>query len=621
MAARAGFRSLIAAQEKLVDKSAWLLGQTLVPAANGIVSVLIFYQVVARYLFNSPPSWTEELSRFVMIWMVYLGLAVTFHRGQEIKLTGTLRFAGGTISRWLGVGRDLAVLVFLATLFYESIHLAYFDSTITTAALEISWTWIYLAVTLGVGLYMLAAVPTLLRRLAREPLIAPVEAVVLAVAYLAVTRLGVTEPLGIPVTWLTPVLLVVLMLMEMPIGLSLGVSCFYYLVVAGGVPLLVMPRSFVHGINSFTIMALPLFLLAAEFMNRGGITERIVALAMNLVGHIRGGLGHVAVVANMIMAGVTGSALADTAATGAVLIPEMEAKGFSKAFAAAVILASGTIGPIIPPSIFFIIYGGLGNVSILKLFLGGIIPGLLMGLFFMVVVYFRARRRNYPVQPRATLNMAVRSVGAGLPAILMPILVIGGMIGGVFTATEAGAIAVFYVLILGLLYRRLTLRSIWEALSRTGVTVSAILVVLSMANLVTYVANRSQVPHTVAALLLGISNKPWVVLMIVNLALLLLGAFEAVIPTMIICTPILVPALAQIGVDPVHFGVVMTLNLMIALITPPHGASLLLVCGIAKINMRDLIVESWPFIVALVILLALITYIPEIVMFLPNRLG
>ncbi len=621
MVARADFLRVGASHEKLLERASWLLSQTVVPAANGAISVLIFYQVVARYAFNSPPSWTEELSRFAMIWMVYLGLVVTFHRGQEITLSGTLRFAGRTLSRWLGVGRDLTVLIFLATLFYESIHLAYFDRTITTAALEISWTWIYLAVTLGVGLYLLAALPTLLRRLAQEPWISAVEAAVLAAAYLAVTRLGITEAAGLHVTWLTPVLLVVLMLMEMPVALSLGVSCFYYLVVAGGVPLLVMPRSFTHGINSFTIMALPLFIVAAEFMNRGGITERIVALAMDLVGHIRGGLGHVAVVANMIMAGISGSALADTAATGAVLIPEMEKKGFSRAFAGAVIVASGTIGPMIPPSIFFIIYGGLGNVSILKLFLGGVVPGVLMGVFFMVVVYLRARRRKYPVQPRATLQATARSVWSGLPAILMPILVIGGMIGGVFTATEAGAIAVFYALILGLLYRRLTLRSIWEGLSRTGITVSAILVVLSMANLVTYVANRTQTPHTVTALLMGVSSQPWVALLIVNLVLLLLGCFEAVIPTMIIATPILVPALAKIGVDPVHFGVVMTLNLLIGLMTPPFGASLFLVSSIAQVNMRELILETWPFIVALLILLALITYIPEIVLFLPNALG
>jgi len=213
MVTREDFLRVGTLQEKLAEKTSWLLSQTAVAAANAAISALIFYQVVARYLFNSPPSWTEELARFAMIWMVYLGFVVTFQRGQEITLTGTLRFAGRTLSRWLWVGRDLAVLLFLATLFYESIHLAWFDRTITTAALEISWTWIYLAVTVGVGLYMLAAVPALLRRLAGEPAIAAVEAAVLAAAYLAVTRLGVTELWGIQITWLTPVLLVALMLM------------------------------------------------------------------------------------------------------------------------------------------------------------------------------------------------------------------------------------------------------------------------------------------------------------------------------------------------------------------------------------------------------------------------
>lgn len=621
MGARADFLRSGVTHAKLAEKLARLLGQTVLPAANGAISLLIIYQVVARYVFDSPPSWTEELARITMIWMVYLGIAVTFQRGQEIILVGTLRFAGKTAARWLAVLRDLLIVVFLVTLLYQSAYLAYFDRTITTAALEVSWTWIYLAVTVGVGLYVLTAVPVLLARLAQEIRIAAVEVVLLAAAYLAVTRWGVAQVAGFQVTWLTPVLMVALMLIEMPVALTLGVACFYYLVVAGGIPLLVMPRSFTHGIDSFTIMALPLFILAAEFMNRAGITESIVKLAMNLVGHIKGGMGHVAVAANMIMAGISGSALADTAATGTILIPEMEKQGIDRPFASAIIVASGTIGPMIPPSIFFIIYGGLGNVSILKLFLAGAVPGVLMGLFFMVVIYVRARQRDYPVLPRATVGAALRSVWAGLPAILMPLVVIGGMVGGVFTATEAGAMAVFYALGFGLLARRLSLRSIWEALGKTAVTVSAILVVLSMANLVSYIANRTQVPHTIAALLLGISTSPWVALLVVNLFLLLLGCFEAVIPTMIVATPILVPALAKIGVDPVHFGVVMTLNLLIGLMTPPFGASLFLVSSIAKVGMRDLIVATWPFIVALLILLALITYVPQIVLFLPRVLS
>ena len=606
---------------KIVEQVNRLLGQVALPLANGAISLLICYQVVARYVFNNPPSWSEELARITMIWMVYLGLAVALERGQEIVLRGTLHFAGKTAARWLAVLRDELVVVFLATLLYQSVRLVYFDRLMTTAALELPWSWVYLAVPVGVALYGLASVPVLLARLAREKWIAAVELVLLAAAFLAVTRLGVSEVWGVHVAWLTPVLMVALMLMEMPIALTLGVSCFYYLVVTGGIPLLVMPRSFTHGIDSFTIMALPLFILAAEFMNHGGITERIVNLAMNLVGHIRGGLAHVAVAANMIMAGISGSALADTAATGSILIPAMEKQGIARPFASAVIVAAGTIGPMIPPSIFFIIYGGLANVSILKLFLGGFVPGVLMGLFFMGVVYVKARQRGYPVQPRPPLRAVARSLWAGLPALLLPVMVIGGMVGGVFTATEAGAIAVFFALGQGLLARRLSLRAIWDALGRTAVTVSATLIVLSMANLVSYIANRAQVPHTITALLLGVSSTPWVVLLVVNLFLLLLGAFEAVIPTMIVATPILVPALVKIGVDPVHFGVVMTLTLMIALISPPHGASLFLVSNIAKVNMRELIVEVFPFTVALLILLGLITYIPQIVMFLPNALS
>jgi len=606
---------------RVLNPIANLIERGVLPVANATIAGLVFYQVVARYLFNSAPSWTEALARLVMIWMCYLGIGVTAMKKKEIVVEGILSFVGPRIERYLHALKDLIVLVFLVVLFYQSIRLAIMDRFITEAALEISWSWAYLAVTLGVLLYGLMAFPEIFKRLYRERTAAAAVALFVLVFYLVEIRFDLLSETGFSMAALTPVLMIFFLLIEMPVGFSLGVTAFYFILVQGRMPLMLMPKSFTHGADSFILMALPLFMLAAELMNSGGVTARIINFAMNLVGHVKGSLGHVSVATNMIMAGVSGSALADTAATGSVLIPEMEKEGFSKGFSSSIIIVAGAIGPVIPPSTFFILYGAVGDVSILKLFLAGAIPGLIMGLFIMAVIYVVARRRGYPVRPRATLAEFLLSLRDGLGAVFMPLFVIGGMVGGIFTATEAGSIAVFYALALGFYYRELTLKKIWNALSKTAVMVCAILVIVSMAHLVGYIASWTQVPMKVTDLFLSVSESPWIALLIVNILLLLIGCFESVIPTLIILTPILVPALSKLGVDPVHFGVVITLNLLIGLMSPPHGALLFMIMGIANIGMKELLRELWPFLLAILTLLGLVTYVPEIVLFLPRVLG
>ena len=591
------------------------------PATNAAIAVLILWQVIGRYLFNNPPSWCEEVARIAMIWMTFLGMSLTYTHGKEITMKGVLSFLGPGVRKWTGVLKDLILIAFLLCLCYQSVKIAYVDRYINTAALDISWGFIYLALSCGLILYLAAIGKDLFRRFVENRKVAICVALVLLFFYIVFTKKHVFSGSGFSLTALTPVVMLFLFAIEMPVGFALGCTCFYYLMFHSEIPLMLMPRSFTHGINSFTIMALPLFILAAEIMNKAGITGYIVRFIMNIFGHIRGGIGHVSVVSNMVMAGMSGSSLADTAATGVILIPEMEKKGFSKGFASSIIVASGAIGPVIPPSIPFIIYGGLAHVSVYKLFMAGALPGIIMGVFFMIVIYYISTKRAYPVQARATALEMCRSFMVALPSLLLPVVVIGGMVFGFFTPTEAGSIAIFLAIVLGISYRKLTVGVLWECLSGTAITVSSILIIIAMANLTSYIANLSQIPGLVTEMLLSLSSSPAVALLIINIFVLVLGCFEAIVPIMIIGTPILVPALSKIGVDPIHFGVVFVINTLIGMMTPPYGISLFLVSGISGVSIKALIKDMWPFIVSMVILLGLLTYFPGIVLFLPNLLG
>lgn len=604
----------------LSDRLCWGVSRLVLPVLNGGMACLVFLQVVFRYVFNDPLTWTDELARVLIIWMVYLGLAISARTNADVVMGGLIDVLPAGAKERLLVLKDLLVVLFVAVVLVSAVRLTVVDRGMTTAALEISWSWIYGALVLGLALYAIETFPATFRRLWRRRLVAGAWAGALLVGSVGFTFAS-RPGLGATLAALTPVVMLFLFFIEMPVGYALGASCLYYLLVQGGIPLVTMPRSFAAGLDSFTLMALPFFILAGELMNASGVTALIIRFAMTLVGHVRGGLGHVSVVTNMIMAGMSGSALADTAATGTVLIPAMVEAGFAPGFAASLIAASGAIGPMIPPSVFFIIYGGLAKVSIAKLFLAGVIPGILMGVFLMATVFLISRRRAYAVQPRSSAREVGTALRAGALAFMMPIVVVGGLVGGVFTATEAGAIAVFYTVALGIWYRQLTFLEVWGCLERTAVSIAAIMVVLSMANFVSYIASRAQVPQAIMEMLTSLSSTPWVALLIVNVFLLVLGCFEAVMPVLIVLTPILVPAMAKLGVDPVHFGVIFTLNLLIGLLTPPFGASMFLVVRIGQITMKEFLAEGWPFILALIVLLFLLTYFPGIVLLLPAHLG
>lgn len=404
----------------------------------------------------------------------------------------------------------------------------------------------------------------------------------------------------------------------MPVAFAMGVTGLIF-IIAGDVPLVLIPNRMLAGVDSFVLMAVPFFLLAGSLMNTGGITRRLVEFASALVGHLRGGLSHVAVVANMIMAGMSGSATADAAGTGAFLIPAMEKGGYPRAYAAAVVGAASTIGPIIPPSVPFVIFGAMAGVSVGRLFLGGAVPGVLMGIFLMIACYLVARRRGYGFGIRATLNEVWRSFRRAFLALMLPVIILGGILGGIVTPTEAAVIAVIYALILGLfVYREMRLADLPKIFLEVGINTGVVMFIVSCSTAMSWILSREQAGQALTHAMLQFSSTPWVILLLVNILILILGSVLELFVIMVLMVPILIPLMKAIAVDPVHFGVFFTLNLMIGLLTPPVGMVMYVVCSISRVTMMDFVREVWPFLIALLFALGCVTYIPSLVLWLPR---
>jgi C4-dicarboxylate transporter DctM subunit len=367
------------------------------------------------------------------------------------------------------------------------------------------------------------------------------------------------------------VLMFLLMGTAMPVAFAMIFpgSLYYWL---EGTPLQILPQKMANAAQSFPLLAIPLFILAGELMNTGGITDRLVRFATTLVGRFTGGLGHVVVVSNMIMAGISGSSAADAAGTGSVLVPAMIKRGYGGAFSAAIVAAAATIGSIIPPSIPMVIFGCVAEVSISRLLIGGVFPGVLMGIYLMGANYLVARKRGYPKEAPPTWRDARRATLDAMPAFGMPLIIVGGIVMGAFTPTEAAGVAVVYALLLGMFwYHELKLRHLWGVAIRVSVLTAAIMFLIAATNILGDVMTRLRIDETLASFVLGQTTNPIVVLLLVNLMLLILGIPLEPIPLMLIFIPVLVPLMTKVGVDTVHFGVVMVLNLMIALLTPPVG--------------------------------------------------
>jgi tripartite ATP-independent transporter DctM subunit len=414
------------------------------------------------------------------------------------------------------------------------------------------------------------------------------------------------------------VTLCILFSLGMPVVFSLMISSLVYLLLAGIDPRIVIQKM-VMGPDSFVLLAVPFFILAAQIMNSTGVTKRIFRFASTIVGHFPGGLAHVNIVDSMIFAGMSGSAIADASGAGLMEIEAMVSQGYAKSYATAVSAASSTIGPIIPPSIPMVIYAVIAEASVGKLFLGGIIPGILMGLAMMVITHFIAKKRGFYRDRRATLKEFFDAFKGAFLAILTVVILLGGIYTGIFTPTEAAAIAALYALFLGtVVYRELGLRDVFQIFSRIVISCGFITFIISTSAIFSWIIAREQVPQRLATIMLSLTTSKPLILLFMNILFLLLGMVMDVNAIMLIFLPIVLPVVKSVGVDLVHFGVVVVLNLMIGLLTPPFGMLLFLLNGLTKVPIEEIVREAFPYIMVLIFVLFLITYWEGLVMFLPN---
>ena len=416
--------------------------------------------------------------------------------------------------------------------------------------------------------------------------------------------------------------LILLLIGGVPIGYALGISSLLYVLIAGDMSPLLVAQQVAVGADNMILLALPFFLLAGEIMNAAGITQRLTRLAMAVIGPVPGGLSHVVVVANILIAMVSGAAIASAAAVGSTMIPTMEKEGYSRGYAAAINAASATIGPVIPPSVGFIIYASVSGASVGKLFLAGTIPGMMIALAITLMCTVLAVKQGHPRAARHRVSEVMQSAVSALPGLLMPVIILGGIFGGFVTPTEAGALAVAYGLLIGLfVYRSVRFSDLPQILLTTAKRSASVLFIIACASCFGFIISREIDTHIFVELFQAVSQQRWVVMLFAIGLFLLLGTVMEGGSIMIIFTPLLLPVLHSYDIDVVHFGVVFQLAIMIGLLTPPVGILLFVISGVGSVSVKEILRHLWPFYCLLIVVVMIVAYVPQASLFLVEQFG
>ena len=586
------------------------------------IILIITFQTGYRYIITEVLGktggavWTEELARYIFIWISYLAIPLAIKNRSNIRVDivyDRLPQRWQKIS-WIIV--DICFFALSAVVFLKGIeHIQMlFEFPQTTAALQMPFYIPYMILPVGFGLMSIRIIQDFVKQ-AKE---IGLKDTFIGIAFCVLVSVPLILGMELPsLGWLFGYFALFLVI-GVPVAIALGLSALATIIGAGTMPIEYVSQISFTSIDSFPIMAIPFFIAAGVFMGAGGLSERLLNLADEMLGSLYGGIALATVVTCVFFGAISGSGPATVAAIGAITIPAMVKRGYDKYFAAALVAAAGAIGVMIPPSNPFVVYGVSSQASIGKLFMGGIVPGILTCLVLMTISYIYARKNGWKGEKRhRSLKTFGKAFWDAKWALMVPVIILGGIYGGFMTPTEAAAVSAFYGLLVGVfIYKEINLKNIVPCFMEACSTSAVVIVLMAMATIFGYIMTIEQVPNKIAAFMLGVTESKIAILLMINILLIIVGTFMEALAAIVILTPILLPIVTQVGVDPVHFGIIMVVNLAIGFITPPVGVNLFVASGVANLKIVQLARTVMPLLGAMLMVLLLVTYIPQLSLYL-----
>jgi tripartite ATP-independent transporter DctM subunit len=582
-----------------------------------VMVAVVFLQVTNRYVFNNPLSWTEEVARFIFVWITFMGALLALKTKAHIGVNSFMvRFSSETRA----MVENMTIFFIIFYLFYLiifGIKIVQETAQTFTPALNISFSYIYVAIPLSAILMISYLVAQLFH--SKWKTIALSGIITMAILVTLHLLFGGGRGSGGNLILLAIICLGTLILINTPIAFSIGLSSLLFLILQQRTPLLIIPNRMVGGIDSFPLLAVPFFILAGEFMNTGGITQRLVNLAKVLVGHIRGGLGMVVVVGEYFFSGISGSTVADVSAIGSLLIPAMKKAGYKSEHAVAIVSSASAMGILVPPCITMVVLGGMTGLSIGVLFMAGFIPAVVLAICILALIYIQAVGANLPVEKLQPMKEALKSIAEGIIPLMLPIIIFGGILSGAATPTEVSVIAVVYGFLVGtFVYKEIKFNQVIPILTRTATLTGTVMFLVGTSSVLSWIFATNQVPQKLGAIISYFSSSPWVFLLFSNIIFILLGAALEGLPALIILIPVFFPLINQFGINPIHYGILVVASLGIGVFIPPVGMGIFIACSFAEIDIGRAAGAFMPFLLALFIGLLFISYIPWFTLALPN---
>jgi len=583
------------------------------------ITLVVTLQIVCRYILQELPPWSEELSRYLFIWANFVGAGVALARSSHVSIDSLVARLPDSVRRKLETVVIILVTTFALFMVYQGVVIAVAMKGSYSITMHFSMAWVFAALPAAGLIFVLYQLQKIFKR--KDWVSTCVSAIGVVVLTTALALIGkhMSIPPGLLVITLVCVV-IILMTINTPISIAIGSACLVYLLTRGNIQLLIVPIMIIGGMDSFVLLAVPLFILVGELMNTGGITKRLVTFARALVGHMRGSLGISTVLGEYIFSGISGASVADVSAMGSLLIPAMKRGGYRTELAVSIVASASAMGMLVPPCIPMVVLGNLTNLSVASLFIAGFVPAACMALPLIGLIYIQAVRENIPRERRQSAREVLLAFRRALLPLLTPVIILGGILGGLVTPTEAGMIGVIYALILGVfVYREIKPRDLMPILVKTASLTGMILLLVGTATLLSWIFAAESVPGLLANLIMKLSSSSAPFLLITIAVFVVFGAFLEGLPALIIFTPILFPIMSHFAdIVPLHYGIIMITSLGIGLFLPPMGIGFLIACAIGQVNVENATRAYAPYLLVLLIGALIVAFVPWFTLVLPR---